>query len=95
MTERPVSCGCEEEECVCHFYHYDCACQDCPDCADNCFCYEEIEGLTEEPMTLMEIFDQHPELLGERLDNVLIDPFNDDEVFECDLENPDICDSCQ
>ena len=46
-------------------------------------------------MTLMEIFDQHPELLGERLDNVPIDPFNDDEVFECDLENPDICDSCQ
>ena len=48
-----------------------------------------------EPLTLMEVFEQHPELLGERLDGVLIDPFDDDEVIECDLENPDICDSCQ
>lgn len=47
-------------------------------------------------MTLMEVFEQHPELLGERVD---IDPFDDDEVIEpynqCDLENPEICDSCQ
>lgn len=46
-------------------------------------------------MTLMEIFEQHPELLGERLDEVLLDPFEDDEIIECDLENPDICESCQ
>ena len=48
-----------------------------------------------EPLTLMEVFEQYPELLGERLDAVLVDPFDDDEVIECDLENPEICDSCQ
>jgi len=92
-------CLCEEEECICHFYHYDCACNDCPDCADDCFCFEYAEPVADgplmEPLTLMEVFEQHPELLGERLDGVLIDPFDDDEVIECDLENPDICDSCQ
>ena len=92
-------CLCEEEECICHFYHYDCACNDCPDCADDCFCFEYAEPVADgplmEPLTLMEFFEQHPELLGERLDGVLIDPFDDDEVIECDLENPDICDSCQ
>jgi len=45
-----------------------------------------------EPLTLMEIFEEYPEMLGERLE---IDPFDDDEVIECDLENPEICDSCQ
>ena len=48
-----------------------------------------------EPLTLMEVFEQHPELLGERLDGALIDPFSDDQVIEWDLENPEICDSCQ
>jgi hypothetical protein len=38
---RPSDCGCDEEECICHFYHYDCACDSCPDCADDCFCFEE------------------------------------------------------
>ena len=92
-------CDCEEEECICHFYHYDCAFNDCPDCADDCFCFdyaEKIAGSDDmEPMTLMEVFEQYPELLGERLDAVLVDPFDDDEVIECDLENPEICDSCQ
>ena len=90
-------CSCEGEECICHFYHYDCACDHCPDCADDCFCFEyaeEIDGVEPlmEPLTLMEILEEYPELLGERID---IDPFDDDEVIECDLENPEICDSCQ
>ena len=92
-------CDCEEEECICHFYHYDCACNDCPDCADDCFCFDYAEKIAGSddmaPMTLMEVFEQYPELLGERLDAVLVDPFDDDEVIECDLENPEICDSCQ
>ena len=95
-------CDCEGEECVCHFYDYDCSCNNCPHCADDCFCFdyahpidEDFEGPLMEPLTLMEVFEQHPELLGERLDAVLVDPFDDDEVIECDLENPDICDSCQ
>ncbi len=92
-------CDCENEECICHFYHYDCACDHCPDCADDCFCFEYAEPIADgplmEPLTLMEVFEQHPELLGERLDGALIDPFSDDEVIECDLENPEICDSCQ
>ena len=45
-----------------------------------------------EPRTLMEIFEEHPELLGERID---VDPFEDHEVLECGLENPEICDTCQ
>ena len=45
-----------------------------------------------EPLTLMEIFEEYPEMLGDRLE---IDPFDDDEIIECDLENPEICDSCQ
>ncbi len=89
-------CACDEEECICHFYHYDCFCEHCPDCRDNCFCYEKTEDCEDqplmEPLTLMEIFEQHPELMGERAD---VDPFDDDEVIECDLENPDICESCQ
>ena len=91
-------CDCENEECICHFYHYDCACDHCPDCADDCFCFEYAEPIdnTEspltEPLTLMEVFEQYPELMGER---TTIDPFDDDEVIECDLENPEICDSCQ
>jgi len=48
-----------------------------------------------EPKTLAEIFEENPELLGERLDEILYDPFDDDEVIECGLEDPDICDSCQ
>jgi hypothetical protein len=92
--ERPSDCGCDEEECICHFYHYDCACDRCPDCADDCFCFEEAheEGKDIEPLTLMEVFEQHPELMGERAG---VDPFEDDEIIECDLENPDICESCQ
>ena len=77
-------CDCEGEECVCHFYHYDCACEHCPDCAD-CFCFDYAELIEEpmEPRTLMEVFEDHPELMGERTH---IDPFDDDEVIECDLE---------
>ena len=45
-----------------------------------------------EPRTLMEVFEDHPKLMGERMD---IDPFDDDAIIECDLENPDICESCQ
>ena len=91
---RPSDCGCNEEECICHFYHYGCACDRCPDCADGCFCFEEAleEGKDIEPLTLMEVFEQHPELMGERTD---VDPFDDNEPLECGLENPDICESCQ
>ena len=91
---RPSDCGCNEEECICHFYHYDCACDWCPDCADGCFCFEEAieEGKDIEPLTLMEVFEQHPELMGERIE---VDPFDDNEPLECGLENPDICESCQ
>ena len=91
---RPSYCGLDEEECICQFYHYDCAWDRGPDCADDCLCFEEAheEGKDIEPLTLMEVFEQHPELMGERAD---VDPFDDDEVIECDLENPDICESCQ
>jgi len=99
MPPRTAYCGCDEEECVCHFFHYDCACNNCPDCFDDCFCYEveEAEGITvNKPKSLMEVFEDYPELFGERID---IDPFDDDEVIEpynqCDLENPEICDTCQ
>ena len=85
-------CDCEEEECICHFYHYDSACDYCPDCADDCFCFDYGEPVDVEPLTLMEVFEQNPELMGERLE---VDPFDDDEVIECDLENPEICESCQ
>ncbi len=89
-------CACDDEECICHFYHYDCACDLCPYCADDCFCFDYAEAFEDqplmEPLTLMEIFEEYPEMLGERLE---IDPFDDDEVIECDLENPEICDSCQ
>lgn len=88
-------CDCEEEECICHFYHYDCACDNCPDCANDCFCFEveEAEGITvNKPKSLMEVFEDYPELMGERTN---IDPFDDNEVIECDLENPEICESCQ
>ena len=87
-------CLCEEEECICHFYHYDCACEHCPDCADECFCFEYAEWIEEpmEPTTLAEIFEQNPDLLGERGP---VAPFEDDELLECGLENPEICDTCQ
>ena len=45
-----------------------------------------------EPLSLADIIDESPELLGER---PAIDPFDDDEVLECGLENPEICDTCQ
>ena len=65
--------------------------------SDKSFDYAEKIARSDdmEPMTLMEVFEQYPELVGERLDAVLVDPFDDDEVIECDLENPEICDSCQ
>ena len=53
---------------------------------------DNTESPLTEPLTLMEVFEQYPELMGER---TTIDPFDDDEVIECDLENPEICDSCQ
>jgi hypothetical protein len=45
-----------------------------------------------EPLSIAEIIDENPEMLGDRPD---IDPFEDDEVLECGLENPEICDTCQ
>ena len=50
------------------------------------------EGLDVEPLTLMEVFEQHPELLGERPS---VDPFKDNEILESGLENPEACESCQ
>lgn len=87
-------CNCDAEECVCHFFHYDCACENCPDCAEDCFCFEYAEPMEElmDPVSLADIIDENPELLGER---PAIDPFDDDEVLECGLENPEICDTCQ
>ena len=43
-----------------------------------------------EPQTLMEVFEEFPELMGERYN-----PFDDDTPLECGLENPDVCESCQ
>tara|TARA_B100001175_G_C19149278_1_gene467433 strand:+ start:459 stop:581 length:123 start_codon:yes stop_codon:yes gene_type:complete len=40
----------------------------------------------------MEIFEENPELMGEQPS---LDPFEDDEILECGLENPEICDTCQ
>ena len=45
-----------------------------------------------EPRTLMEVFEDYPELMGEQ---PALDPFDDDEVIECDLENTDNCEACQ
>ena len=87
-------CSCEGEECICHFYHYDCACDNCPDCADDCFCFEYAESIEEcmDPVSLADIIENNPEMLGDRPP---IDPFADDEVLECGIENPEICDTCQ
>ncbi len=87
-------CDCEGEECVCHFYHYDCACNECPDCADDCFCFEYAQSIEEtmDPVSLAEIIEENPEMLGDRPP---IDPFTDDEILECGIENPEICDTCQ
>ena len=87
-------CDCEGEECVCHFYHYDCACNECPDCADDCFCFEYAQSIEEtmDPVSLAEIIEENPEMLGDRPP---IDPFTDDEILECGIETPEICDPCQ
>ncbi len=44
-----------------------------------------------DPKTLMEVFEEHPELMGERS----VDPFLDDEPIECGLDDVEVCDSCQ
>lgn len=46
--------------------------------------------MDDEPQTLMEVFEEFPELMGERYN-----PFDDDTPLECGLENPDVCESCQ
>lgn len=43
-----------------------------------------------DPKTLMEVFEEHPELMGERT----VDPFEDDEVFECSVDGYEVCESC-
>ena len=87
-------CDCEGEECVCHFYHYDCACENCPDCLNDCFCFEYAEPMEEpmEPLSIAEIIDENPEMLGERPD---IEPFEEAEVLGCGVEIPEICDTGQ
>ncbi len=92
MPRRTSNCGCEEEECVCHFYHYDCACQECPECADGCFCFNSEDAMEHlwdkpDPQDLLE-----EGLLGERPE---LDPFTDDTPLECGLEDPVVCESCQ
>ncbi len=44
-----------------------------------------------DPKTLVEVFEEHPELMGERG----VDPFRDDTPLECGVESPEVCDSCQ
>jgi len=46
--------------------------------------------MDDEPQTLMEVFEEFPELMGERYD-----PFSDDTPLECGVEDPDVCESCQ
>ncbi len=41
---------------------------------------------------MSDLGDLPEELLGERLD---VDPFDDDEVFECAVDGYEVCDSCQ
>tara|TARA_A100001037_G_scaffold202038_1_gene180613 strand:- start:16683 stop:16823 length:141 start_codon:yes stop_codon:yes gene_type:complete len=45
-----------------------------------------------DPVSLAEIIEENPEMLGDRPP---IDPFTDDEILECGIENPEICDTCQ
>ncbi len=45
-----------------------------------------------DPVSLADIIENNPEMLGDRPP---IDPFADDEVLECGIENPEICDTCQ
>jgi len=57
-----------------------------------------------DPKTLMEVFDAHPELMGERIElcdchRLVVCPnawmFEDDEVIECLVDSYDVCESCQ
>ena len=88
MSPSTSECGCEGEECICHFYHYDCACEQCPDCAEDCFCFNPEDAMEHQvdPTAITE------EMLGERPE---LDPFLDDTPIDCDLENPEVCESCQ
>ncbi len=89
MLSHTRDCGCEEEECVCHFYHYDCACQECPECAEDCFCFNPEDAMEHQvdPTDFVK-----EEMLGERPE---LDPFIDDTPLECGLEDPVVCESCQ
>ena len=46
----------------------------------------------QDPMTLEEVLEDFPELMGERSG---LDPFRDDTPLECGLESPEVCESCQ
>ena len=46
----------------------------------------------QDPKTLMEVFEDFPELMGERAG---LDPFEDDTPLECGLDDVVVCDSCQ
>ena len=95
MSLRTGSCGCEGEECICHFYHYDCACEQCPECAEDCFCFNPEDAM-EHQADAQELFDNGMWMsLNEMGERPEIDPFADDTPIECGLENPDICESCQ
>lgn len=40
----------------------------------------------------VEVFEDEPDLMGERID---LDPFTDDTVLECSVDGFEVCDSCQ
>ena len=46
----------------------------------------------QEPKPLVEVFEDFPELMGER---PVLDPFEDDTPIECSIDNYDVCESCQ
>lgn len=45
-----------------------------------------------DPRTLVEVFEDFPELMGERAG---LDPFRDDAPLECGVDEVEVCDSCQ
>ncbi len=49
-------------------------------------------GVTVNEGGLVEVFEDFPELMGERPE---LDPFADDTVFECSVDGYEVCDSCQ
>lgn len=45
-----------------------------------------------DPRKLVDVFEDFPELMGERAG---LDPFRDDTPLECGVDEVEVCDSCQ